>query len=78
MKENTKDCDKEWEWAYAQCEKLIQAGNNKWREVGKRPPTLQSCARNKGVRYEAFRYHSKLATIKPRNGRGVESLNVLE
>lgn len=43
-KDNTDDCDKEWEHAYAYCEKLIQSGNNNWREVGKRPPTLQSCA----------------------------------
>lgn len=45
MKDDTKDCDKEWDWAYARCEQLIQSGNDNWREIGKRPPTLYSCAK---------------------------------
>jgi RHS repeat-associated protein len=41
------DCEKEWEWAYRECQKLINdpGETNNWRRVGKRPPTLYSCAK---------------------------------
>jgi RHS repeat-associated protein len=41
------DCDKEWEDAYARCEQLISdpIHKNNWNLVGKRPPTLNSCAK---------------------------------
>jgi RHS repeat-associated protein len=39
-------CAEEWEWAYKECERLINdpVERNNWRRVGKRPPTLESCA----------------------------------
>ena len=37
------DCDKEWADAEKTCRALITNGNNDWRKVGRRPPTLESC-----------------------------------
>jgi hypothetical protein len=46
-KEDTSECDKEWEWAYRECEKLVNdpVESQNWMRVGKRPPTVHSCAR---------------------------------
>jgi hypothetical protein len=44
---DTNDCEEEWNWAYRECEKLINdpVERDNWRKVGKRPPTLYSCAK---------------------------------
>jgi hypothetical protein len=41
------ECAKEWEEAYRICRKLIndRTDRENWRKVGKRPPTIASCAK---------------------------------
>jgi hypothetical protein len=38
------DCEEEWNWAYRHCKDLMSSGNSNWREVGRRPVTVESCA----------------------------------
>lgn len=39
------DCEQEWTNAYKICRELISKGSRNWRQVGRLPPSLESCAR---------------------------------